>query len=68
MRGEHSEQNNAVADIYEELLSGEEHALTKLQGLNLKNHFPRFIESYYNRKAKRAFEDSISQSIAQSEK
>jgi hypothetical protein len=43
MRGENSEQNNAVADIYEEILSGEEHALAKLQGLNLKNHFPRFI-------------------------
>lgn len=41
-----------VANIYESMLSGDKNGLFKLQSIRVKNHVPRFIESYYNKKVK----------------
>jgi hypothetical protein len=38
------------------MLSGDKDALFKLQNIRVKNHVPRFIESYYNKKAKNSIQ------------
>ncbi len=44
--------NYDIADIYENVISGDKGALSKLQQITTKNYVPKFMSSYYNKKSK----------------
>lgn len=44
--------NYDIADIYENVISGDKGALAKLQQISTKHYVPKFMSSYYNKKSK----------------